>query len=148
MKVGEGELGYSSGLTPFVFLTTPSGSRQILVSLRPSVRVEDWTVSEDDMYAADCNQVWGYRRDVVAVRTTIENLVRSESVAYCHATEGTYYYDPESTDAVPSLFVHLTGGLDPEDTVVIAQLGFYYSNEAFDHPTLGADLLEGNGSFE
>lgn len=167
MKVGEGALGAASGLPAFVNLSSASGVRPILVTIKPAVIVDGWSVYSGSTYQAEFDEVWGHRRDVIAMRTTTEQLTRADAISHVIDTPGTYFYDPEYSstlpafiwdvtpldsgyywDQIPFLFVHLTGDADPNATVIVAQLGFYYSNEEAEHPTLGADLLGGAGDFE
>ncbi len=164
---GIGDLGFDSGITPFVNVNAPLGARSILVTIKPAKLVTGWAIFDGACYQAEFEEIWGYRRDVLAVRTTTEMLTRAETQAACQATEGTFFYDPEYAsslpafiwdttaldagyywDQLPFLYVHLTDDADPNATVVVAQLGFFYSSDDAVHPTLGPDLLDGGGSME
>lgn len=50
-------------------------------------------------------------------------------------------------DQNPQLYVHLSDSSDPDDTTVVALLGFYYASRSRVHPHLGDDKLT-NGTFE
>jgi hypothetical protein len=51
-------------------------------------------------------------------------------------------------DQFPKLYVNLTDDSNPSDTTIVSHLGYHFATRAQIHPTLGADLLSGDGDFE
>jgi len=171
-SAGHGKLGLVAPIRPFrEFIEEAAGSKLLLAELRGGRVVESWSAYSGATYVAAVGYSFGgFLRDIVGVRTgadTGPGLTRVDSIALCVSTPGSYYYDPAPTqttngvwddgtnwddggywDDVLVLYVHLEDGSNPNATVVISELGFYFANVGIVHPALSDDRLSGIGSFE
>ncbi len=178
---GHGQLGLRSGLKDFLDFTTETHStKDVFAELRPikEVLATDWALDQGTTFVAPFSFIFdGLRRDVVGVRSTLDTgLTRVESIALCHSTAGSFYYDPDEEfgqdltewdvagalwdvagevwDQFPRLYVHLFDNTNPSLQTVVASIGFYYSGVGLTrngdsqvHPALGPNKLA-DGDFE
>jgi len=171
--LGHGQLGLRSNMRTFKDLLDQSGShRDILAVVEPVLTVNNWSLSSGNIYVAPFEYTYkGIRRDVKSVSSVGDpNLERAETAA--GITSGQYYYQPNEKfnqsifkwdggtvediwddgvlrwDQFPQLYINLSDDADPNNTTVVAHLGFHFSTKAQSHPTLGPDILDGIGDFE
>jgi hypothetical protein len=164
--VGHGAPGLRDNLRPFDELVLESQcQKDAWITLRGGKMLSGWSSDTTaGVFVIAWNEVWlGVLRDVLAVRTPAESLVRVETLALCRATEGTYFFDADQLDSGarwddgttwdsgatwdrgPLLYVHLTGGGDPDDTFVQASVGFFIGTDSVVHPTFGPEKLTDPG---
>lgn len=172
-QVGFGKTGLVSGLRTYrEFAEQSTAERIVLAELRPGKAVTGWVSSSGNAWVAPVTESYdGITRDIADVKTLIDSgMTRVDSAALCVATSWSYFYDPDvpvgtarwdgkpgvvgtwdnSThvwDEFPQLFINLAGA-DPNETEVQAFFPFYFSSEGVVHPSLGTDLLDGDGGFE
>lgn len=171
--VGFGRTGFRNGLRTFADLIGSSiYDKRPLLEVRPKIAVTGWSLFSGSTYQApfyrpfyaygDGDQRNLILRDVVMAQSALDaGLTRTETVADCQATAGTYYYDFTEAlstarwddgvsvwdagvltfDTVPKLYVHLEDNSNPSNTTVVAALGFYFSTIGAIHPTLGPNKL-------
>ncbi len=166
-RAGHGRLGLVTGRPFDEFIEDSAAEKRAFVELRGGRQVTSWALESGAMYAAPFSFVYEeIARDVSGVRVPQgAGLVRAETTAECEATPGSYYYDPDVAaagnwddggffddggvwDEYPFLYVHLADGSDPNDSTIIAEIGFYFGSIGVVHPVLGRDLLDGIGGFE
>lgn len=169
------DLGFLSGRPTYDNLCeyTHSKRRSFFV-LRPTVAVTDWSLVSGSMYSSPLSKTYrGLVRDVIGVNVTdLAPLTRVDTQALCAATPNSYCFSPNEEFAHPPfvfgssvwrttspsvnegwwgqftrLFVNLNG-TNPSTVPVVAELGFFISQEGEVHPTFGEDLLAGAGSME
>jgi hypothetical protein len=161
-EIGHGAPGLRSGLRPFSELLEASASQKhVWLAMRAGKMLSGWSSDTTaGVYVIPWTETWaGILRDVVGVRTSSETPARAETLAACRATESTYYLNPDALDSgarwddgtlwdsgalwdqVPLLYVHLTGGADPDATSVQAQAGFRYGSASVVDPTFGPEKL-------
>lgn len=168
--IGFGQTGLASGLRTYrEFAEQSSAERIVLAELRPGKSVSGWVNTSGNVWVATISESYdGITRDICSVKTLIDTgITRVDSIALCGSTSWSYYYDPDVPvgtrmwdsskpwwdtagtywDEFPQLFLNL-GGADPNDTEVQAFFPFYFSSEGVVHPSLGVDLLDGDGGFE
>lgn len=172
MTVGHGELGLRAPLRPFAELIGESFSRKdAYVDLRAAAVVSGPWAADGSAWGVGWNKSFdGVPLDVVGIKTLTEVLSRSETLAGCRSTAGTFFYDVdtalvtpplwddgvtawdggESWDTGAVLYVHLTGNVDPNTIVVTARTGFYVGTAGAQtdhlvHPSLGFEKLTDGG---
>jgi hypothetical protein len=142
-EVGHGRLGGRSNLRTWDDLVALSAARKDtfleyeggrLISGTWSAVGSGWSIAFTDTFrgAALC---------VISARTLTENLVQAETSTDCVATDGTFFHRPGT-----SLFVRLSGGVDPNDVGVRVTVGFGACTgaptaEQMKQPILGQELL-------
>jgi hypothetical protein len=169
------DLGFTSRLPTYDNLCEYThAQRRSFIVLRPSVAVTDWSSTSGDMYSSGFSKVYrGLTRDVLSVLVYGQApLYRVETPEECEVTPYSFCYRPDQEfehesfywgqsywrTSSPSanegwwgqfarLFVNLDG-LNPADLAIVAELGFYISQDGEVHPTLGEDLLFSNGLME
>jgi hypothetical protein len=171
VSIGRGATGLLSGLRTFADLVDDSATdRQQILDLSPGIVVSGWTVHSGSVWKASCHHVYDHRlRDVVSVETMVEPrpLARVESQAVISATAGSFFFDfdaavpavgawwddgitewdggatwdtyPTYTEAI--LYVHLPDASNPNNTTVVAHLGFHVAGDGKVLPFLGASGL-------
>lgn len=150
--IGHGALGVRTSLRPFRdLLSETAGQRHLWVELRPKYLIpaaSSWTeynpVDPKTYYtglASGSHTFDGVPLDVVGVQTPAEALSRVESIALCEAAAGRYYWDQTS------LYVHLTGATDPDDTSVVVEWGVHVGSHGVYQPVFYTDRLT-NGAVE
>ncbi len=171
--IGHGALGVDDALRDFIDLVDESQhQKDTIITIQPILEVEEWSLESGDTYVSSYEQLFDGRRiDVVGIQTLLDSgLTRVESLAICNVTPGSYFYDPDikfngsatqwdlvgifwdidpedKWDQFPRLFIHLFDDSNPNDTVVVAKNGFYYSTREMVQPALGP-RKETNGDFE
>lgn len=140
--VGHGMFGVRSALRTFQDL--PSQARKdAFIEIEGGQLISGSWSASGGAYSIS----WAETFDDVALhvttcRTLAETLTLTESVADCQGTEGTYYHK----QGLGTLYVHLTGGTDPNtlDVRVTTTFGFCsggVESEHFVQPILGNELL-------
>jgi hypothetical protein len=161
-EIGHGAPGLRDGLRPFSELLEASASQKhVWLAMRAGKMLSGWSSDTTaGCYVIPWTETWaGILRDVVGVRTSSETPVRAETLTLCRATESTYYFNPDALDSggrwddgslwddgglwddVPLLYVHLTGGADPDATSVQAQAAFWIGSASVAQPNLGPEKL-------
>lgn len=174
-RLTETDLGVSSNLPTYENLCEASNSqKRSFFVLRPTLAVTGWSIYSENVYSAEFSETYrNLLRDVVNVNVpTLAPLTRVESLALCLLTSNSYYFDPEEQfshdpftwgtsywrTSSPSsnegwwgqftkLYINL-GGTNPTNTAVIAELGFYMSQEGEIHPSMGPDIFADAGLME
>jgi hypothetical protein len=138
--VGHGVYGIRSRMRTFFDL--PSQSRkQALIEVGAGQTIAGtWSAVGDAWSVTWAETFDGVALDPTSVRVTAETLTRAESLSDCQATEGTYY----GKQGLGTLYVHLTGDLDPNDFSVRVDTTFGFSDGSADpdhlvHPIQGAE---------
>ncbi len=143
--IGHGAFGGRYGLRRFSeMLGQTCGQRQLWIELRPQklLTPANWQGPVSNAYAYTIAETWDGRiLDIVGVKTDTETLTRVESLARCQAAAGRFYYN----DA--TLYVRLTGDVDPDTLNVVAQFGVFVGSHGVAQPTLGPSRIT-NGTFE
>lgn len=168
---GHGALGLRDRLKDFVQLIDTSASEKtVIVELQPVQEVTGWAPDQNGAFVSAVDFSFdGVRVDIIDVRSLIDaTLERVETVEEVRAREGTFFYDPEQEfgptglwddgvtewddgitrwDQFTQLFVHLTGGVDPDETTIVAVHSFGFAPKGLVQPQFGPEKLL-NGGFE
>lgn len=170
-QIGNGPLGLRPGLRlREELLELSTYDKRLLVEGRPALEASDWSLDTGATYLTPFEATFrDVRLDVVASKTLLDaGLVQAESLDICRATPGTFFYDIDldpptmaitwddgfsiwdgvaAWDDVSFLYVHLFDGSNPDNTRVIANLGFHFGTRAEVQARLGPEKLV-NGDFE
>jgi hypothetical protein len=138
-NVGRGALGVLDGLFDFeAFAAFTESEKRAYLELHGGLVIGPWTPEGEggeDGYSAEYDEEF----DGIPIRprgviTTEETLTEVETEAACAAATGTWYWNANG-----EIRVHLTGELDPEDTVVVVLLPFFFGTRGSVEPILGPE---------